>query len=113
MNNLVGRLCVKLAGRESGRHCIIVDIIDDNSVIIDGNVKRRKCNIDHLEFTNKILPIKKDASTMDVLDAMNKAGIKTLKLKESRKEVKGKPRKSRKIKPDKTGSIAKNVKTKR
>ena len=44
MNNLVGRLCVKLAGSESGRHCIIVDIIDDNSVIIDGNVKRRKCN---------------------------------------------------------------------
>ena len=110
---MIGRVVVKLSGKEAGRYGVIVDQINDNFVLIDGNVKRRKCNIDHLEFTNKILPIKKDASTMDVLDAMNKAGIKTLKLKESRKEVKGKPRKSRKIKPDKTGSIAKNVKTKR
>ncbi|AJF62559.1 MAG: 50S ribosomal protein L14e [archaeon GW2011_AR20] len=110
---MIGKICVKLTGREAGKACVIVNNLDDNFVLIDGNVKRRKCNIDHLEFTNKILPIKKDASTMDVLDAMNKAGIKTLKLKESRKEVKGKPRKSRKIKPDKTGSIAKNVKTKR
>ena len=110
---MIGKVCVKLTGREAGKSCVIIDNLDDNFVLIDGNVKRRKCNIDHLEFTDKILPIKKDASTTDVLDAMNKAGIKTFKLKEPKKEVKGKPKKSRKIKPDKTESIAKNVKTKK
>src|SRR3989344_5030748 len=57
---MIGKICVKLTGREAGKACVIVNNLDDNFVLIDGNVKRRKCNIDHLEFTNKILPIKKD-----------------------------------------------------
>ncbi|MEM3979819.1 MAG: KOW motif-containing protein, partial [Ignisphaera sp.] len=44
----VGRICVKIAGREAGRKCVIVDIIDDNYVLIMGpksmnGVKRRRC----------------------------------------------------------------------
>jgi len=50
----VGRICVKIAGREAGRKCVIVDIIDENYVLITGpkqltGVKRRRCNINHIE----------------------------------------------------------------
>lgn len=106
MNNLVGRLCVKIAGRESGRHCIIVDVIDDNSVIIDGNVKRRKCNINHLEFLNKKANIAKGASTEQTLEAMRKIGIEIMtKTKKERtpktqenKEEKSQKKEEKKIK---------------
>ena len=92
---MIGRICVKLTGREAGRTCAIIDQIDNNFVLIDGNVKRKKCNINHLEFTEKILSIKKDASTKEVLDAMEKEGIKIFKSKEVKKEAKEKPKKKR------------------
>ncbi len=75
MSNLIGQICVKLTGRESGRPCVIVDAIDNNFVLIDGNVKRRKCNINHLEFFNKKISITKGASTEQVQEAMKKLGI--------------------------------------
>ncbi|MCL6579366.1 MAG: 50S ribosomal protein L14e, partial [Candidatus Bathyarchaeota archaeon] len=50
----VGRICVKLTGRETGRKCVIVDIIDKSFVLITGpksvtGVKRRRANINHVE----------------------------------------------------------------
>ena len=39
---MMGQLCVKIAGRESGKKCVIVDRIDSNYVLIDGNVRRKK-----------------------------------------------------------------------
>ena len=30
----VGRICVKLTGREAGRKCVIVDIMDKSFVVI-------------------------------------------------------------------------------
>ncbi|RLG55185.1 MAG: 50S ribosomal protein L14e, partial [Candidatus Hydrothermarchaeota archaeon] len=48
----IGRVCVKTAGREAGKRCVIVDIIDKNFVLVDGpEVQRRRCNIKHLEPT--------------------------------------------------------------
>ncbi|MEM1684787.1 MAG: KOW motif-containing protein, partial [Nanopusillaceae archaeon] len=32
----IGRICVKLRGREAGRKCVIVDIIDENFIVITG-----------------------------------------------------------------------------
>ena len=32
----IGRLCVKLAGRDSNRKCVIIDVVDDNYVFVDG-----------------------------------------------------------------------------
>lgn len=114
---MIGRVCIKLTGREAGKYCVIVDNLDDNFVLIDGNIKRRKCNINHLEFTDKVLNIKKDASTKEVLEAMSKENIKVIKLKEAKKEIKEKPNKKRKSKnlenkpEDKKAN--KNVKTKK
>ena len=94
---MIGQLCVKIAGRESGKKCVIVDKIDSIYVLIDGNLRRKKCNIIHLEFLNRKLDIKKGASTAEVHKAMEKEGIKVIKLK-PKKETKPRPRKIRKTK---------------
>ncbi|MBS3123371.1 50S ribosomal protein L14e [Candidatus Woesearchaeota archaeon] len=58
----VGRLCLKLAGRDAGRKCIVVEELDSNYVLIDGNVRRRKTNVNHLEPLAEVLDIKKNLS---------------------------------------------------
>jgi ribosomal protein L14E/L6E/L27E len=78
---MIGHLCVKLAGREGKRYCVIVDKVDNTHFMIDGNVKRRKCSITHLEILPKKIDIKKGASTSEVQKAMEKEGIKVTKPK--------------------------------
>jgi len=61
-----GRICLKIAGREAGKYAVVVEKIDDNFVLITGpktitGVKRRKCNIDHLEPTANTFDIKSKA----------------------------------------------------
>jgi large subunit ribosomal protein L14e len=82
-----GRLVMKLAGRDAGRLGVIVEVIDNTYVIIDGEVRRKKCNIKHLEILNKKLDIKSKASNAEVVKAMNHAGIKV----EEKKEKTDKP----------------------
>lgn len=92
----VGRICIKLAGRDAGGECVIVDVLDDNYVLIDGNVRRRKCNIAHLEPTEKKAKIKKNASHEEV-----KKEFESLKLtvwETKPKESKEKPKKVQKKK---------------
>ena len=71
----VGRVCIKTAGREAGKVCVIVDILDKNFVIVDGLVKRRRCNIKHLEPTEKKVDIQKGASTEEVKLALDAVGL--------------------------------------
>ncbi len=71
----IGRVCIKTLGREAGNTCVIVDILDKNFVLIDGNVKRRRCNIKHLEPTEKKVDIEKGASTEEVKLALDTAGL--------------------------------------
>lgn len=53
----VGRVCVKIAGREAGKKCVVVEKVDDTYVVVVGKgVKRRRCNLKHLEP----LPLKLD-----------------------------------------------------
>ena len=57
----VGRICVKIAGREAGEKCVIVEIIDDNYVeVVGSTIKNRKCNIKHLEPVDQKIEIKSD-----------------------------------------------------
>lgn len=74
----IGRLCIKLAGRDAGRECLIVEKLKDSFVLIDGNTRRRKCNIHHLEFLSQKADIKKSASHDEVMKALGKLGIKAL-----------------------------------
>ncbi|MEE8168035.1 MAG: 50S ribosomal protein L14e [Candidatus Hydrothermarchaeales archaeon] len=72
----VGRVCVKIAGREAGQKCVIVDWIDENFVIIDApGVKRRRCNLRHLEPMESKIEIKQGATTKEVEKALKKAKI--------------------------------------
>ena len=89
----IGRLCVKIAGRDAGNKCIIVDIIDDNFVLIDGNVRRKKCNVKHLELLKDVLKLKKGASHEDVAAEFKKKKLDVWKTKP--KEKKEKPKKQR------------------
>lgn len=73
----VGRVCVKLNGRETGQKCVIVDVIDKNFVLITGpkkisGVRRRRTNVKHLELTADLVEIKKGASDEDVTKAIGK-----------------------------------------
>lgn len=76
----VGDICVKISGREAGRKCVIVDLIDKNYVLITGpkhitGVRRRRSNVDHLEPTGKNIQINKGASDADVEKALNDSGL--------------------------------------
>jgi large subunit ribosomal protein L14e len=70
----IGRICVKIAGRDAGKKCVVVDVIDTNFVMIDGETRRRKCNILHLEPLDKTVELKKNASHADVAKAFEKLG---------------------------------------
>ena len=71
----IGRLCVKIAGRDAGKKCVIVDVLDDSYVLIDGETRRRKCNIAHLEPLKKVIEINKGASTPEVATLLESEGV--------------------------------------
>ena len=68
----IGRLCVKLAGRDARMKCVIIDVLDNNYVMIDGQTRRRKCNINHLEPLDKVLKVKKNATHSEVKTVLKK-----------------------------------------
>jgi large subunit ribosomal protein L14e len=73
----VGRVCVKLNGRETGLKCVIVDVIDKNFVLVTGpqklsGVRRRRTNVKHLEPTEDTIEVKKGASDEDVAKAIGR-----------------------------------------
>ena len=71
----IGRICIKLAGRDAGREAAIVEILDENYALVDGNVRRKRCNIYHLEPTSKKIDIKKGASHEEVKKEFLKLNI--------------------------------------
>jgi large subunit ribosomal protein L14e len=83
----VGRICVKLNGREAGHKCVIVDVIDKNFVLITGpkkvtGVRRRRTNVKHLEPTEDTVEVKRGASDDDVSKAIGR-GKKAESFKEA------------------------------
>lgn len=83
----VGTVVMKVSGRESGRLGVVLKKIDNNFVTVTGprlltGVKRRKCNVIHLEPTKHRLDIKEDAADEEVMEAFKKSGlVNTLNLK--------------------------------
>jgi len=76
----IGRICVKVSGREAGRKCVIADIIDKNFVLITGpkkvtGVKRRRVNINHLEPLFERIDIKRGAADEDIIEALKDKGL--------------------------------------
>jgi large subunit ribosomal protein L14e len=76
----IGRICVKICGREAGKKCVIVDIIDKSFVLVTGpksvtGVKRRRANINHLEPLAEKIDIKRGASDEEVVEALKQKGL--------------------------------------
>ncbi len=110
----VGKVCVKIAGRDAGKKAVVVEKIDKNFVTIDGETRRKRCNIAHLEPLNSELKIKKGASHNEVVKAFatlnieikpkksKKPGQKPVKVRKSllkeKKEVKKKEVKKKEVK---------------
>jgi len=75
----VGRVCVKVAGRESGRKCVIVDVMDKSFVLVTGpknvtGVKRRRANINHVAPTEGTIQVKRGASDEEVTQMLEASG---------------------------------------
>lgn len=84
----IGRVCVKLAGRDAGNVAVVVDNIDSKFVLIDGNVRRRKCNVMHLEPLDEVIKIKKNASHAEVASEFKKLKLETWNTKPKKKSEK-------------------------
>jgi large subunit ribosomal protein L14e len=74
----VGRICLKLAGRETGKKCVIVDVMDKSFVMVTGpkkvtGVKRRRVNTNHLQPLQDKLDIKRGASDEEVTQTLEEA----------------------------------------
>ena len=75
----VGRICVKLLGREAGKKCVIVDFADKSFVLVTGpkevtGVRRRRANVNHIEPLQDSIEIKRGASDEEVIEALKSAG---------------------------------------
>ena len=68
---------MKKPGREAGRRCVIIDVIDKNFVLVTGpkdvtGVRKRKANIDHLEPTEFKIDVSRGASDDEVKEALKR-----------------------------------------
>ena len=75
----VGRICVKTQGRETGKKCVIVDVIDESFVLVTGpkavsGVKRRRVNVKHLQPLEELLQISKGASEEEIVNLLDETG---------------------------------------
>lgn len=85
----IGRVCVKVSGREAGRKCVIVDMMDKNFVLVTGpktvsGVRRRRVNVNHVEPLQGKVDVNRGASDEEVAEALKTAD----KLEEMAKTVK-------------------------
>ena len=75
----IGRVCMKVSGREAGRYCVVLKKENKSFVLVTGpkmltGVKRRKSNIEHLEPTQYIIEVPESGSDEMVVDGFQKAG---------------------------------------
>ena len=85
----IGRICVKQVGRENGRKCVVIDVMDKSFVLVTGpkkvtGVKRRRVNINHVMPLQDKIEVKRGASDEEVAQVLDAAG----KLQEMTQAVK-------------------------
>ena len=75
----IGRICVKELGRENGKKCVVIDVMDKSFVLVTGpkkvtGVKRRRANLNHLMPLLDKIEVKRGASDEEVTQALEAAG---------------------------------------
>jgi len=103
----IGRLCVKTAGRDAGLRCVVLSSVKNNRVLIDGETRRRLCNVGHLEPLPTLVEVKEEASHEEVGAALQPLGITVLSTKS--KKVAPRPRTLRRSKLAKKEAPQKKV----
>jgi len=73
----VGRVVIKIAGRDARGVGAIVKVLDENFVIIDGALRRKKVNIKHIELLPKKIDIKEEADKKEVLEKLKEQNLIT------------------------------------
>ena len=83
----IGRVVMKITGREAGKYAVVVKkVIDEKDksknsfVMVTGpklltGLKRRRANINHLEPTKYNLELKEDATDEEVYQAWEKSNL--------------------------------------
>ncbi len=94
----VGRVCMKIAGRDAGNYGVVVSNVDERTVIIDGQTRRRKCNILHLEPTEHNVKISPDAPHEKVVEVLKKLCIECKEKRNQAKQPTTRPKKQHKKK---------------
>lgn len=84
----IGRVCVKIAGRDAGKKCVVIDDLGDGHVLIDGQTRRKKCNVKHLDPLTQTVSVKKNASPDEVKTELEKIGIEVKRTTPKAKGVK-------------------------
>ncbi len=105
----VGRLCVKLAGRDAGRTCVVVEETTPGFVVVDGDVRRKRVNIKHLEPLEQTIELKAKAARADVKKAFEKLGLPVWETKP--KKVAARLKKKHKVKKEKKETAKQEKKT--
>lgn len=70
-----GQICIKLAGKEAGKICVVIEKLDKNFVAIDGQTKRKRCNIMHLAPLEQKIKISKKSTQSDIAKELKKLNI--------------------------------------
>jgi large subunit ribosomal protein L14e len=70
---------MKTAGRETGKKCVIVDVMDKSFVLVTGpkkitGVKRKRVNLNHILVLQDKLDLKRGASDEEVTSVLEAAG---------------------------------------
>jgi len=94
MKNKIGQFAIKTAGRDAGRECLIVDTSKDGFVVIDGNTRRRKCSLKHLDLQPHVAKIKKGAEHSEVVKALKELGVIIVEKPEPKFQKAEKPKKT-------------------
>jgi len=75
----IGRICVKQVGREKGKKCVVIDVMDKSFVLVTGpkkvtGVKRRRVNINHVMPLQDKVEVKRGASDEEVAEVLDASG---------------------------------------
>jgi len=92
----VGQVCLKIAGRDAGKKCVVLSV-EKNLVLIDGETRRRKVNVLHVFPINQTVNVKKEASHQEVVKAL---GI--TELSKQKKEKKAQTQRPKNVRVKKT-----------
>ena len=89
---------MKIAGRDARQKCVVVEVLDSKYVMVDGETRRRKCNIAHLEPLNMIVELQSGADNAAVVASLKAEGIICEEKKTTQKGAKPRPKKEKVVK---------------